>query len=59
MRLFNRTVGIEFPEKLTRSYDFKQALRYGENAHQKQRSIKAVYNASRLPQVQLHGKDIV
>ena len=37
-------VGIEFPEKLTRSYDFKQALRYGENAHQ-----KAAFYQSSLP----------
>jgi len=53
-------VGIEFPEKLTRSYDFKQALRYGENAHQ-----KAAFYQSSLPTafsiasaVQLHGKEL-
>ena len=30
----------EFPESLTMTYELKQNLRYGENPHQKQRSIK-------------------
>ena len=55
-----QAVGIEFPEKLTRTYDFKQALRYGENAHQ-----KAAFYQAGLPSAfsiasahQLHGKEL-
>lgn len=53
-----KTVSDEFPEKLTLTYDFKQALRYGENAHQ-----KAAFYQAGLPSPfsiatarQLHGK---
>ncbi|AST83207.1 bifunctional phosphoribosylaminoimidazolecarboxamide formyltransferase/IMP cyclohydrolase [Latilactobacillus sakei] len=51
---------VEFPEKLSLTYDFKQALRYGENAHQ-----KAAFYQSALPSAfsiaaahQLHGKEL-
>lgn len=51
---------VEFPEKLSLTYDFKQALRYGENAHQ-----KAAFYQSALPSAfsiaaahQLHGKKL-
>lgn len=51
-------VGVEFPEKLTLTYDYKQELRYGENSHQ-----KAAFYQSGLPTdfsiaaaKQLHGK---
>ncbi|WP_409022555.1 bifunctional phosphoribosylaminoimidazolecarboxamide formyltransferase/IMP cyclohydrolase [Dellaglioa sp. P0083] len=51
---------IEFPEKLSLTYDFKQGMRYGENAHQ-----KAAFYQSALPNdfsiaaaKQLHGKEL-
>ena len=51
---------VEFPEKRSLTYDFKQALRYGENAHQ-----KAAFYQSALPSDfsiaaahQLHGKEL-
>lgn len=51
---------VEFPEKLSLTYDFKQALRYGENAYQ-----KAAFYQSALPSAfsiaaahQLHGKEL-
>ncbi|XEO94606.1 bifunctional phosphoribosylaminoimidazolecarboxamide formyltransferase/IMP cyclohydrolase [Latilactobacillus sakei] len=51
---------VEFPEKISLTYDFKQALRYGENAHQ-----KAAFYQSALPSAfsiasahQLHGKEL-
>ena len=51
---------VEFPEKLSLTYAFKQALRYGENAHQ-----KAAFYQSALPSAfsiaaahQLHGKEL-
>lgn len=54
------TDAVEFPEKLSLTYDFKQALRYGENAHQ-----KAAFYQSALPSAfsiaaahQLHGKEL-
>lgn len=50
----------EFPKQLTTSYRFKQALRYGENPHQ-----KAAFYESDLPvsfsitaAKQLHGKEM-
>lgn len=53
-------VGLETPEKLARSYDLKQSLRYGENSHQ-----KAAFYKNQLPTPysiaqaeQLHGKEL-
>ena len=50
----------EFPEKLTLTYDKKQALRYGENSHQ-----KAAFYENALPThfsitgaKQIHGKEL-
>lgn len=50
----------EFPEKLTLTYDKKQALRYGENSHQ-----KAAFYENALPAhfsitgaKQIHGKEL-
>ncbi|MHC9536416.1 bifunctional phosphoribosylaminoimidazolecarboxamide formyltransferase/IMP cyclohydrolase [Dellaglioa sp. BT-FLS60] len=51
---------IEFPEKLSLTYDFKQGMRYGENSHQ-----KAAFYQAGLPNAfsiaaakQLHGKEL-
>lgn len=57
---FNEINEIEFPEKLTLTYDLKQGLRYGENPHQK----AAFYQTLRQPSYsvvnsqQLHGKEL-
>lgn len=55
-----KEVGEQFPEKLTVTYDKKQALRYGENGHQ-----QASFYAEALPKsysivsaTQLHGKEL-
>jgi len=46
--------GIEFPEKLTLTYDLKQNLRYGENPHQQ----GAYYVDGLKNATQLHGKEL-
>lgn len=57
---FNEINEIEFPEKLTLTYDLKQGLRYGENPHQK----AAFYQTLQQPSYsvvnsqQLHGKEL-
>ncbi len=55
---FTKILGESEPEKLTLTYEHKQALRYGENAHQ-----KAAFYQTALPEPyslaaaeQLHGK---
>ncbi|MFT8928750.1 MAG: bifunctional phosphoribosylaminoimidazolecarboxamide formyltransferase/IMP cyclohydrolase [Sporolactobacillus sp.] len=57
---FTKQVGEEFPEKLTLTYEKKQALRYGENPHQ----MAAFYSeplkneATIAAARQLHGKEL-
>ncbi|MCO7175417.1 bifunctional phosphoribosylaminoimidazolecarboxamide formyltransferase/IMP cyclohydrolase [Sporolactobacillus kofuensis] len=57
---FTKQVGEEFPEKLTLTYEKKQALRYGENPHQ-----MAAFYSEPIEDVstiaaakQLHGKEL-
>ncbi|CAM3916681.1 bifunctional phosphoribosylaminoimidazolecarboxamide formyltransferase/IMP cyclohydrolase [Alkalicoccus chagannorensis] len=53
-------VGEEAPEKVTRTYNLKQTLRYGENPHQNaafyERPLSS--KASIARSVQLHGKEL-
>ena len=53
-------VGEAEPEKLTLTYDLKQTLRYGENAHQTalfyQEPLMAPFSIPNA--IQLHGKDL-
>lgn len=53
-------VGEENPESLTITYTHKQALRYGENPHQKAAfyESKASSTSSIASAVQLHGKEL-
>ncbi|ODJ75431.1 bifunctional phosphoribosylaminoimidazolecarboxamide formyltransferase/IMP cyclohydrolase [Brochothrix thermosphacta] len=53
-------VGEEYPEKLTLTYNRKQALRYGENPHQSASfyAEPIVKHASLVSAEQLHGKEL-
>lgn len=57
---FTQYIDEENPEKITKSYDLKQTLRYGENPHQKASfytSFKKV-RYSIATAIQLHGKEL-
>lgn len=51
---------VAFPEKLSLTYDFKQGMRYGENAHQSAAFYQAgIPNAFSIASAkQLHGKEL-
>lgn len=53
-------MGEEYPEKLTLTYNRKQALRYGENPHQSASfyAEPIVKHASLVSAEQLHGKEL-
>ncbi|CAO1612141.1 fused phosphoribosylaminoimidazole carboxy formyl formyltransferase; inosine-monophosphate cyclohydrolase [Brochothrix thermosphacta] len=53
-------VGEEYPEKLTLTYNRKQALRYGENPHQSASfyAEPIVKHTSLVSAEQLHGKEL-
>ncbi|WP_413485773.1 bifunctional phosphoribosylaminoimidazolecarboxamide formyltransferase/IMP cyclohydrolase [Brochothrix thermosphacta] len=53
-------VGEEYPEKLTLTYNRKQALRYGENPHQSASfyAEPIVKHASLVSAEKLHGKEL-
>lgn len=57
---FTNYVGEENPERITKTYDLKQSLRYGENPHQKASFYtgfkKLRYSISTAKQ--LHGKEL-
>lgn len=53
-KYFNKVNGIEFPEKLTLSYNLAQKCRYGENPHQP----AAVYGELLNNFHKLHGKEL-
>ncbi|WP_141604090.1 bifunctional phosphoribosylaminoimidazolecarboxamide formyltransferase/IMP cyclohydrolase [Terrilactibacillus laevilacticus] len=57
---FTKQVGEEYPEKLTVTYEKKQALRYGENPHQSASFYsEPLKNHSTIAEaVQLHGKEL-
>lgn len=57
---FNEINEIEFPEKLTLTYDLKQGLRYGENPHQKADFYQSLQQPSYsvVNSQQLHGKEL-
>ncbi len=57
---FTDFVKEENPEKITRTYDLKQTLRYGENPHQKATFYTAYkkYRYSIATAKQLHGKEL-
>lgn len=51
--------GVEFPEKMTITYDKVQDLRYGENPHQKAAFYKGMQPQYSLANAtQLHGKEL-
>ena len=58
---FNQLNEIETPKKLTKTYELKQALRYGENPHQAAafyQEVGAGGDFSVTSSVQLHGKEL-
>ncbi|MTT33034.1 bifunctional phosphoribosylaminoimidazolecarboxamide formyltransferase/IMP cyclohydrolase [Terrilactibacillus sp. BCM23-1] len=57
---FTKQVGEEYPEKLTVTYEKKQALRYGENPHQSAAFYsEPLKNHSTISEAkQLHGKEL-
>jgi len=57
---FNLVNEVKDPEKLTKSYDLVQNLRYGENPHQTAAFYKeqGSHDYSVVSSVQLHGKEL-
>lgn len=57
---FNRILGMEFPDRLTLTYDKKQELRYGENPHQDAAYYENVFETvnGESEFEQLHGKEL-
>ena len=57
---FNKVNDTKMPEKLTRTYELMQGLRYGENPHQAAAFYKELGNHdySVISSEQLHGKEL-
>ena len=57
---FNEVNEVAIPEKLTKTYELAQGLRYGENPHQMAAFYKELdeYDYSVVSSVQLHGKEL-
>lgn len=57
---FNDVLNIEFPEKLTITYNKKENLRYGENPHQSAALYEKVYfkDVEKSDFNKLHGKEL-
>jgi len=57
---FNQVNEVEVPEKLTKTYELIQGLRYGENPHQQAAFYKELgtYDYSVTTSEQLHGKEL-
>lgn len=57
---FNLVNEVEVPEKLTKTYELAQGLRYGENPHQVAAFYKeqCAHNYSVVSSEQLHGKEL-
>lgn len=55
---FNTKAEEEFPEKLNKSYELVQELRYGENPHQKAAYYEDSTPFGKLELKQLHGKEL-
>ena len=57
---FNEVNAVSTPPKLTKTYELAQALRYGENPHQKAAFYKEIgdHDYSVTASVQLHGKEL-
>ncbi|MDO5027943.1 MAG: bifunctional phosphoribosylaminoimidazolecarboxamide formyltransferase/IMP cyclohydrolase [Bacillota bacterium] len=55
---FNRHLGIDYPEKLTLTYDKVDQLRYGENPHQGAAFYKDAFDDLGIEIKQLHGKEL-
>ncbi|WP_416198557.1 MAG: bifunctional phosphoribosylaminoimidazolecarboxamide formyltransferase/IMP cyclohydrolase [Sporanaerobacter sp.] len=57
---FNEIDNVEFPEKLSMTFEAKEELRYGENPHQKAAFYKEVGNiqGTIAGAIKLHGKEL-
>jgi len=57
---FNQVNDVELPEKLTKTYELMQELRYGENPHQFAAFYKELgdHDYSVVSSEQLHGKEL-
>jgi len=57
---FNEINAVEIPEKLTKTFEIKQSLRYGENPHQSATFYQTLEKPSYsvVASQQLHGKEL-
>ncbi len=55
---FNREMGVDFPEYLTKGFSLSGELRYGENPHQRAAFYKDSFNGDDFSFKKLQGKDL-